>query len=75
MVWKSILRTKEKIRRALKSFEFRRIEKQIIVEKGYDILKQVHESYEIHDRMMNENIFRELLVGWEEQENDFWGRF
>ena len=66
---------RKKIRRALKSFEYRRVEKQLIVGKGYDILKQVRESYKVHDRVMNEMAFRELLDGWDEKENEFWGTF
>ena len=66
---------RKKIRRALKSFDYRRINKQLIVNEGYGILKKVHESYVVKDRTMNEGDFQELLDGWNEEENEFWGAF
>ena len=66
---------RKKIRRALKSFDYRRIDQQLIAERGYDILKKVHENYVIKERNMNEKIFRGLLKGWNEAVNDYWGAF
>lgn len=66
---------RNKIRRALNTIEYKRIEKQLIIEHGFDILKKVHENYVVKDRVMNEKVFKGLLEGWDESENEFWGAF
>lgn len=66
---------RKKIRRALKRFVYRKIDKQTIENKGFDILKKVHENYVVKDRQMNESVFCELLNGWNENDHDFWGIF
>ena len=66
---------RKKIRRALKRFDYKKIDRQLIVNQGYDIVKKVNDNYKVKDRKMNEKVFCELLDIWDETNNEFWGAF
>ena len=66
---------RKKIRRALKCFVYKKVDRQLIVDEGFKIVKRVNDNYIVKDRMMNEDVFRELLKLWDEENNEFWGAF
>jgi len=66
---------RKKIRRALKCFEYRKIEKQVIENEGYKIIKSVHDDYSVKDHKMNMSIFNDFLISWTTNDHDFWGAF
>lgn len=66
---------RKKIRRANKSFIYKRIDRQLIVNEGYNIVKSVNDNYVVKDRKINVAIFQELLQLWDEENNEFWGAF
>lgn len=66
---------RNKIRRALKSFVYKKIDRQLVVNEGYRIAKKVNDGYVLRDRVMNEKTFQELLQIWDEENNEFWGAF
>ena len=66
---------RKKIRRAFKRFNYKKIDKQLVVNQGYEIVKKVNDNYKVKDRKMNEKVFRELLDIWDEANNEFWGAF
>ena len=66
---------RKKIRKALRCFVYKKIDRQLIVNNGFNIVKRVNENYVIKDRVMNEAIFKELLELWDEENNEFWGAF
>lgn len=66
---------RNKIRRASKSFDYKRVGKQFVIDNGYDILKKVYDDYVVKERVMNETVFQGLMEGWDEKENEFWGAF
>ena len=66
---------RKKIRRAFNRFDYRKIDRQLIVNHGFEIIKSVNDNYVVKDRKMNENVFKELLDIWDEENNEFWGAF
>lgn len=66
---------RNEIRRADKSFDFQQIKKEVIEQQGFNIVDKVYKSYVKQDRIMNKNVFNELLASWKKDENDFWGVF
>lgn len=66
---------RNKIRRAFKRFDYRRIEKQLIIDCGFEIVKSVNKNYVVKDWKMDKTGFQELLNSWKEEENEFWGAF
>lgn len=65
---------RKKLRHALRSFEFKLIDKEIVRQKGYPIIKATYVDYNVNDRDMNENIFDKYLDDCEGN-HDFWGAF
>ncbi len=66
---------RKKIRKALRCFVYKKVDRQLIVNEGFNIVKRVHENYVVKDRVMNEAIFQEFLELWDEENNEFWGAF
>ena len=66
---------RNKIRRAFNRFDYRRIEKQLIIDCGLEIVMSVNKNYVVKDWKMDEKGFQELLNSWKEEENEFWGAF
>ena len=66
---------RKKIRRALKCFVYKKIDRQLIENEGFKIVKNVNDNYMVKDRVMNEDVFQELLDLWDEGNNEFWGAF
>lgn len=61
--------------RALEMMDFKIIDKKIIENEGYEIVKKAYDSFVVKDRRMNRNIFKENLNNWDEQNHEFWGVF
>lgn len=61
---------RNEIRRADKSFDFQQIKKEVIEQQGFNIVDKVYKSYVKQDRIMNKNVFNELLASWKKDEND-----
>ena len=66
---------RRKIRKALKSFDYRIVNIQTIAENGLEIIKSALEHYPVKDRTMNKKIFQGLLDSWSVDNHDFWGAF
>ena len=64
---------RRKIRKAENVFEYKIIDKQIVREKGYPIIKATFQDYEVKDRPMSEKIFNDYLDYCNNNRFDFWG--
>lgn len=65
---------RKKLRHALRSFDFQLVDKELVRQKGYPIIKATYVDYNISDRDMNEKIFNEYLDKCKGN-HDFWGAF
>lgn len=63
------------VQKALETLDFKIIDKQIIVDNGYEIVQKEYDSFAVKDRRMNKKIFKENLKSWDEQNHEFWGIF
>jgi len=66
---------RKKIRRAFSRFDYCRIEKQLVENKGFEIIKRVYAAYKKSDRIMNRLVFDRLLDSWQTENHEFWGAF
>lgn len=64
---------RRKIRKAFDTYEYKLIDKQIIREKGYPIVKATFEDYDVKDRPMSEQIFNDYLNHCDNHRYDYWG--
>lgn len=65
---------RKKLRHALRSFDFQLVDKELVRQKGYPIIKATYVDYNISDRDMDEEIFNEYLDNCKGH-HDFWGAF
>lgn len=65
-------RVRNKIRHAQKTFDYRLIDQDLLLEKGYPIIAETYADYAITDRTMNETVFVEYL---HQHAFDCWGVF
>ena len=65
---------RKKLRHALRSFSFQLVDKELVRQKGYPIIKATYVDYNISDRDMDEKIFNEYLDNCKGH-HDFWGAF
>lgn len=63
------------IRKSLKSFNYRLIEKKLIEEQGYSIMKKAFDNYAVQEITMNKQVFLDFLDHWDENSHEFWGIF
>ena len=61
--------------KSLESLDFKIIDKQIIIDYGYEIVKKEYDSFVVKDRRINKKIFKENLKSWDEKNHEFWGIF
>ena len=66
---------RKKLRHAFRSFDFKLIDKQLVREKAYPIVKATFVDYNITDRQMNEEVFNNYLDDCDKENFDFWGAF
>jgi len=66
---------RRKIRKALKSYDYKIVDKQIIADNGLEIIKSALEHYPVKDRTMNKKKFQEYLDSWPVDNHEFWGAF
>lgn len=66
---------RRKIRKALKSYDYKIVDKQHIANKGLGIIKSSLDHYPVKDRSIDNSIFKKMLDGWNEENHDFWGAF
>ena len=66
---------RKKLRHALRSFDFRIIDIDLVRQKAFPILKATYVDYNITDRDMNETIFKEYLDRCGKERFDYWGAF
>ena len=66
---------RKKLRHALRSFDFKLIDKELLREKAYPIAKATFEDYKVTDRTMNEAVFEDYLNSCDDENFDFWGAF
>lgn len=64
---------RRKIRKALKNFDYKIVDKQVIEAGGLEIIKAALEQYSVRDRVVNKNIFQDMLNSWTVENHDFWG--
>ncbi len=67
--------TRNQIRRAFNRLVYKKIDKKLVVDQGFEILKDVNEHYLVKDRKMNKKVFQSLLDSWHENQCEFWGAF
>lgn len=66
---------RNKIRRSVKTLDFKRINLDLLKSEGWKILKSTYEDYAVSDRTMNETVFLDYLLECEKQDFDYWGVF
>ncbi|MBR0176906.1 MAG: hypothetical protein IJQ11_05725 [Bacteroidales bacterium] len=68
-------RVRNKVRHALKTYDYRRIDSFVLKEKGYPIMAETYADYAISDRKMNQKVFLDYLDDCQENEFQYWGVF
>lgn len=68
-------KSRKAVRKALKSLDYRIVDKQLIESQGYEIAKKVYDSFETDKSPMDKQIFQKLLDLWDENNFEFWGVF
>ena len=63
------------IRRAIKTFDYKLVNRDLVKELAYPIIKATFDEYRIKDREMNEIIFKEYLEHCGRNNYDYWGAF
>lgn len=66
---------RNKIRRSNKVLTFKRINVDLLKQKGWKIIEATYSDYAVNDRMMNETIYLDYLSSCERQSFDYWGVF
>ena len=66
---------RKKLRHALRSFDFKIVDKELLANKAYPIAKATFEDYNVTDREMNEAVFNSYLDSCDDINFDFWGAF
>lgn len=66
---------RNKVRKSLKSFEFKLIESKQLEVEGWRILKATYDDYSVSDRKMNEQMFLCYLEDCKQRDFDYWGIF
>jgi hypothetical protein len=72
---KLLSRTRNKIRHAQNSFEYRLVDLSVIKQKGYAILADAYSAYSVSDRTINESKFEHYLNECNQYSFDYWGIF
>ena len=72
---KLLSRTRNKIRHAQNSFEYRLVDMSVIKQKGYTILADAYSAYSVSDRTINETKFEHYLNNCSQYSFDYWGIF
>ena len=67
--------TRNRVHKALERLEFKRINIQLIQEKGYPILKATFDDYATVDRPMNKQVFEDYMNHCQRKNYEFWGVF
>ena len=63
------------VRRSQHSFDFKLIDKQIVKQKVYRIVKSTFSDYNVTDRPMNETVFGKYLEHCDINNYDYWGAY
>ena len=66
---------RKKLRHAFRSFDFKLVDKELVRQKAFSIVKATFEDYRVSDRDMNEKVFNEYLDHCGRNNYDFWGAF
>ena len=66
---------RNKVRKALKSFVFTKIDVGLLEEKGWDILNATYGDYAVSDRKMDRAVFRDYLSDCKKRQYEYWGVF
>ena len=66
---------RKKLRHALRSFDFKLVDIELIRKMAYPIIKATYVDYDVEDREMNEAVFNEYLDNCSKEKFDFWGAF
>ena len=66
---------RKKLRHALRSFDFKLVDIELIRRSAYPIIKATYVDYDVEDREMNEFVFNEYLDNCSKEKFDFWGAF
>ena len=67
--------TRNRVLKSLEQLDFKRIDIDLIQEKGYPILKATFEDYVTVDRPMNVEVFQDYLKHCQNKEYEYWGVF
>ena len=66
---------RNKIRRAIKELDFKKINIDVLKTEGWNILKATYDDYAVSDRSIDETVFLDYLSSCEHQDFDYWGVF
>ena len=66
---------RNKIRRAFQIFDYKLVDKELLIEEAYPIAEATFDDYKVTDRKMNESVFREYLYHCARNNYDYWGAF
>lgn len=66
---------RNKVRKSLKTLEFKLIEETQLEREGWPILQATYEDYAVSDRTMNESVFLRYLEECKQKDYDYWGIF
>lgn len=66
---------RNKVRRALRVFDFQLIDKEFVRQKACPIINATFVDYSINDRDMNVAVFNEYLDNCDKENFDYWGVF
>lgn len=68
-------RVRNKIKHALRYFEYRQISYDSFVKEVFPILEDTFSHYKVHDRTMNREVFSAYLEYTQQRHFDYWGIF
>ena len=66
---------RKKIRHALRSFDFNIVDIESVRQKAYPIVKATFVDYNVTDRVMDEDVFKEYIDNCSKENFDFWCAF
>ncbi len=67
--------TRNRVQKSLGKLNFRRIDSDLIKQKGYPILKATFDDYATADRPMNQQVFDDYLCHCRSKDYEYWGVF
>ena len=66
-------KTRNQVRRSMTNFDFRRMSREELLKKGYEVHRAAAEGYKVKTEVPTEQQFRDGILN--SPENDYWGAF